>query len=235
MKQRLLDSIRIARGKEESDLWPHVNDLPGETPGRWTAKDQLAHLTAWRVFAASELDLARAGAPVRDAPRDFDPENARIYHEARDQPAVVIRDAAVKAWDQLARSVEASTDEVLAMPRVRRPEEQLWQGICITYHHLTEHLVYWHVDRGDEAAAAEAATWGYELAETMFPGDSQRGIVAYNVGCIYATRGRADAAIPHLRAGLQLRPDFTDWARRDPDLDLIRSTPAFQELVGEEN
>src|SRR4029077_18060094 len=124
-------------------------------------------------------------------------------------------------------------DEVLARPRLRRPEEQLWQDVCIMYHHLTEHLVYWQLDRRGEMAAEEAASWGYELAERMFPADSQRGVAAYNVGCIYALRGRAGAATPHLRAGLRLRPDLRDWAKRDPDLDSIRSSPELQTLLGE--
>jgi hypothetical protein len=234
LKLKLLDSMRIARSKEESDLWPHVNDLPPETPGRWTAKDQLAHLTAWRVIAASELDLVRTGGAGRVA-RDFDSENARIHQETHEQPAVLIRDAAINSWEQLARAVEACSDEVLARPRPRRPEEQLWQDVCIMYHHLTEHLVYWQLDRGDHTAAEEAAKWGYELAAKMFPADTQRGVVAYNVGCMYALRGQPDAAMPHLRAGLALRPDLRDWAKRDPDLDPIRSTRALRELVGEEN
>jgi hypothetical protein len=235
MKQKLLDSVRIARSKEESDLWPHVNDLPPETPGRWTAKDQLAHLTAWRVIVASELDLVRTGGAGRIGPRDFDTENASIFQETHEQPAVLIRDAAINSYEQVARSVEACSDEVLARPRPGRPEEQLWQGVCITYHHLMEHLVYWQLDRGDDTAAEEAAKWGYELAERMFPADTQRGVVAYNIGCMYALRGRAGAAMPHLRAGLRLRPDIRDWAKRDPDLDPIRRTRALRELVGEEN
>jgi tetratricopeptide (TPR) repeat protein len=234
MKQKLLDSMRIAKSKEESDLWPHVDDLPPETPGRWTAKDQLAHLTAWRVIAASELDLVRTAGAGHTGPRDFDAENARIYQEKHEQAAALIRDTAINSWEQVARSVEACSDEVLAKPRSRRPEEQLWQDICIIYHHLMEHLVYWQLDRGDDAAAEDAARWGYELAESMFPADSQRGVAAYNVGCIYALRGRADAAIPHLRAGLRLRPDIRDWAKRDPDLDPIRSTRALRKLLGDE-
>ena len=235
MKRKLLESMRSARRKEESDLWPHVDDLPAETPGGWTAKDQLAHLTAWRAIAASELDLVRTGGAGRYVPRDFDAENAKIYQEAHQQPAVLIRAGALDSWEQVARSVEACSDETLARPRPRRPEEQLWQDVCVIYHHLMEHLVYWQLDLGNEAAAEESATWGYELAERMFPADTQRGVAAYNVGCIYALRGRADAAMPHLRAGLQLRPDIRDWAKHDPDLDPIRSTAAFSELVGEEN
>jgi len=235
MKQKLLESMRIARSKEESDLWPHVDDSPPETQGRWTAKDQLAHLSAWRVIAASELDLVRSGGPVRGGPREFDAENARIYNETHEQPAVLIRAAAINSWEQLARSVQACSTKVLARPRLRRPEEQLWQDVCIMYHHLMEHLVDWHLDRGDEAAAQETARWGYELAEKMFPADTQRGVAAYNVGGMYALRGRADAALPHLRAGLELRPDLRDWARLDPDLDPIRSLRSLRELIGEEN
>src|ERR1700674_4216085 len=61
MKHKLLDLIKAGRDKEESDLLPYVNDAPADEPGRWTAKDQLAHLTAWRQVVDDEIYLARTG------------------------------------------------------------------------------------------------------------------------------------------------------------------------------
>jgi len=51
--------MQAGRDKEASDLIPHVDDSPPSQPGRWTAKDNLAHLSAWRLTAAAELEAVR--------------------------------------------------------------------------------------------------------------------------------------------------------------------------------
>jgi hypothetical protein len=51
-KLRLL--ISVAREKEASALVPYVDDSTASDSGRWSAKDNLAHLTAWRLLAAEE-------------------------------------------------------------------------------------------------------------------------------------------------------------------------------------
>jgi hypothetical protein len=235
MKQKLRDLIKAGRDKERSALVPEVDDAPPEAPGRWTAKDQLAHLTAWRKVAAAELDAVRTGGSGPVVSDDDDVANAEIYERTRHQPAASIRDAAKSSWDQLEAAVEGCSDEDLAKPRIRRPafHELMWQLIPNhAYIHLAEHLVYWHHDRGDEAAAEEAAKWGYERASSTFPDDRERGVAAYNLGCFYAVRGRANEAMQLLREGIELRPDLRDWAKQDTDLDPIRSTPELANLLG---
>src|SRR6202165_1720181 len=93
MKDKLLDLIKAGRDKEESDLLPYVNDAPADEPGRWTAKDQLAHLTAWRQVAVAEMDAVRTGGPAPDVSDDDDVENAKTYKETHQQPAVSIPQA----------------------------------------------------------------------------------------------------------------------------------------------
>jgi tetratricopeptide (TPR) repeat protein len=233
MKHKLRDLIKAGRDKEESDLLPYVDDVPSDKPGSWTAKDQLGHLTAWRQVAAAEMDAVRTGGPAPDVSDDDDVENAKTYERTRHQPAASIRASGNGSWDQLTAAVEACSDADLATPRLRRPNQPLWQAIPNnTYFHLAEHLAYWHTDRGDAAAAENAAKWGYDLAISTFPDNRARGVAAYNLGCFYAKHGRAAEAMPYLRTGIELRPDLRDWAKQDTDLDPMRSTPELARLLG---
>jgi tetratricopeptide (TPR) repeat protein len=232
MKQKLRDAIRAGREKEESDLLPHINDAPPEGPERWTAKDQLAHLAAWRQVAVAEIDAVRTGGPGPEVSDDDDIENAKIYKTTHQQPAALIREAGKKSWDQLAAAVEACSDTELAKPRLRRPEQPLWQAISNTYNHLAEHLVSWHSYRGEAAAAEKAAKWGYNVATSTSLDNREHGVAAYNLGCFYAKHGRAADALPYLRKGIELRPDLRDWAKQDTDLDPIRSTLELASLLG---
>jgi quercetin dioxygenase-like cupin family protein len=58
-----------------------------------------------------------------------------------------------------------------------------------------------------------------------------RGVLTYNLACAEARLGETDAAVEHLRAALDLRPNLTDLARDDTDLDALREDPRFVELV----
>ena len=235
MKQKLRDLINAGRDREESELVPHVDDAPPDEPGRWTAKDQLAHQMAWRQNAAAEIDAVRTGVPGPVVSDDSNVANAAIYDRTHHQPAASIRDAARSSWDQLAAAIEACSDDELAKPRIRHTTtpEALWQLVPNdAYFHLAEHLVWWNSERGDEAAAEEAAKWGYEMATSTYPDDRNRGTVTYNLGCFYAVRGRAAEAVPFLRKGIELRPELHEWAKQDTDLDPIRSTPELASLLG---
>jgi hypothetical protein len=56
-------------------------------------------------------------------------------------------------------------------------------------------------------------------------------VLTYNLACAEARLGETDAAVEHLRAALDLRPNLTDLARDDTDLDALREDPRFVELV----
>jgi tetratricopeptide (TPR) repeat protein len=174
----------------------------------------------------------RTGGPGPNASRDIDEQNAKIYEEARDQPAASVLATGVRSWDSLALALEACSEEALLKPRTYRHEQLAWQVIPgNAYHHVAEHLGYWYSERGQHAAAEEAARWAHDLAYTTFPNDRQRGIADYNLGCFYAARGRAEEAIPFLRTGIELNPSLREWAKQDSDLDPIRSTPELARLL----
>jgi tetratricopeptide (TPR) repeat protein len=233
IKDKLQNLMAAGRDKEASDLLPHVDDsLPSE-PGRWTAKDNLAHLSAWRLTAASELDAVRTGGPAPTSVKeDIDESNAKVYEATRHQRAASVVEAARRSWATLEAALEDCSEEDLLKPRVRRPEQPAWQVIPgNTYFHIAEHLGYWHSERGEDAAAERAAIWAHDLANATFTDDPQRGIADYNLGCFYALRGRADDAIAYLRSGIELNPSLREWARTDTDLEAIRSRPELLTLL----
>jgi hypothetical protein len=195
-KLRLL--IKSARRKEASALAPFVDDSTPSEPGRWSAKDNLAHLTAWRFLAAAELEAVRTGFESPLVTEETQEHNARIYAATRHQLAAEAHAAAGRSWDALAAAVEACSKEDLEKPRLRRPDQPVWQVIPgNTYFHLAEHLGWWNTEHGADDAAEEAALWGHDLASTTFPAERSRGTADYNLGCFYAARGQADKAIPY--------------------------------------
>jgi tetratricopeptide (TPR) repeat protein len=231
-KEELRKLIKTGRQRERTELQPFVNDIPPHQPGQWTAKDQLAHVTAWRRVAAAELEAVRTGVPDPVVADGDDVENARIYEETHRLPAATVIEAAEGSWDQLSSALEACSEDVLSNPRIRDrgAEAWLWQVVPDNVHHLAEHLVYWQTEAGKDAGAEEAAKWAYEIATATLPDDRGRGAAEYNLGCFYAVRARLDEAMPYLMRGLELRPDLRDWAKQDSDLGLIR---ARADLVGE--
>lgn len=233
MKEKLLRLIEIARDREATELLPLVDDSPPSEPGQWTAKDQLAHVTAWRLVAVDEIDAVRTGRPPQKVDAEDDVENAKIYRRTHGRPAAAIIDEGSESWDQLAAAIRDCSHKDLLKPRARQPGEPLWQIVPHhTYVHLAGHLVDLHIDRGDVDAAEAAAKWAYEVSGIAEPEDRGRGVAAYNLGCFYARGGRAAKAIPYLKIGFDLRPDLRDWAKKDPDLDPIRSAPEMIKHLG---
>ena len=53
----------------------------------------------------------------------------------------------------------------------------------------------------------------------------------YNRACLEAICGNTDRALEYLDLALQTRPAYADWALHDPDLDFIRDTPRFRQLL----
>src|SRR6266851_612768 len=104
--------MRAGREKEESDLVPHVDDSVPVEPGRWTAKDNLAHLSAWRLTATAELDAIRTGNQAASSVSDdIEQSNAKVYEATRQQPDAQVLDEARSSWATLTAAVEACTEE----------------------------------------------------------------------------------------------------------------------------
>jgi tetratricopeptide (TPR) repeat protein len=213
----------LAAGRElEAELARASDDSPPPEPGRWTARDHLAHLAAWREHAAAVLDAARTGAPP-PVVHDEDERNAEIHAETRGLSAAEVADRAARSYDRLLRALEACSDDDLLKPRGGGSDAPAWQTVPGNGEtHVAQHLVYWHVEHGDEAAAERVARRLYDIEVEAFPDQELRADATYNLGCFYATIGRTAEAVELVREALALRPGLRDWAARDPDLDAIR-------------
>jgi tetratricopeptide (TPR) repeat protein len=231
MKQTLRGLIEASREREREEFVAHIDEPPGE-PDAWSAKDELSHLSAWRSIASEEIDAARTGGPVPLVLDEVDEQNAKIYQATHDLTPEAVLEESNRSWEALLAAVDACSDEDLHGPRPRRPEQEIWQVVAVnTYLHLGQHIDWWRSRRGEDADAEAAAKWAYELAVDSFPEGSRRGIAEYNLGCYYASHGRADEALPYLERGIELYPPLIEIARQDSDLDPIRSVPELEKLL----
>lgn len=65
------------------------------------------------------------------------------------------------------------------------------------------------------------------LVEALERYDVERGVLFYNLGCAEARLGETDAALDHLAAAFEERPDLREHAREDEDMASIRDDPRF--------
>ncbi|MCI0338947.1 MAG: tetratricopeptide repeat protein, partial [Acidobacteria bacterium] len=67
-----------------------------------------------------------------------------------------------------------------------------------------------------------------EIARGMF-----EKVTAYNRACFAAVCGNTENALALLRAALESKEQSIEWARTDPDFDLLREDPRFEALLDE--
>jgi mannose-6-phosphate isomerase-like protein (cupin superfamily) len=136
-----------------------------------------------------------------------------LEDETLDAPAgtaVFIRDPAVKRH---ARAEEPGTS-VLAVggPRGAAYEPSGWE-----YSFAAER----HRGVGDYSAMAAEIAAGLE----QHPDNAS---LLYDLGCAEALAGRTEEALAHVTRALELKPEWADHARKDPDLDTVRELPGWQ-------
>jgi hypothetical protein len=233
LRDRLLTTLDAARLREQA-LLDLCDEAPPSEPGRWTAKDNVAHLNTWREHAVRTLDAMRAGKPL-DGPlddRNIDETNAEIYEAHRGDSAASVRAAFDSTYAALTAAVTACTDDEL---RRERPGNggAVWRIVPGNGHaHVAQHLSYWYIDRNDAAAAEDAAVWAHILETGLFPDPEDRAVADYNLGCFYARNRRVDEALPLIAGALRAQPDLRAWASADPDITPIRDDPRVQSLLG---
>jgi hypothetical protein len=62
--------------------------------------------------------------------------------------------------------------------------------------------------------------------------DRESGLAYYNLACVYARIGDEALAARHLNQAIEREPQARLWARTDADFTPVRTTPAFQKLLG---
>jgi hypothetical protein len=229
IKQRLLATVAAAREREH-ELLALSDDSPPPEPGLWTVKDHLAHLNEWRLYAARALDAGRTGSKPPDLGEDINVINARFYEANQGKTSDDVKEEVQASYDELAASIAACSEDDLTKPR---PSGGLvWHVVPGNCHgHLAEHLMFWHLEQGNEEAAEAAQQWVYDLVRAQFPEPKAVAAVTYNFGCFYVRVGRDDEALFRLRHAFELDPALKETAAKDPDLDRIRNHHELLELL----
>jgi mannose-6-phosphate isomerase-like protein (cupin superfamily) len=132
--------------------------------------------------------------------------------ETLDAPAgtvVFIRDPEVRRH---ARAEEPDTS-VLAVggPRDAAYTPSVWEHSFAAEKHR---------ETGDYDSMAATIAAGLE----EHPEDAR---LLYDLGCAEALAGRLDDALAHVSRALELRPDFAEYASKDPDLVEVRKLPGW--------
>ena len=78
----------IVRRLRPTDFGRHVFDE--RAPIRWTVKDVIAHLTAWKLRDVRRISRDRSPLKAYDAPYGSDQANTRIYERSHRTPAKTI-------------------------------------------------------------------------------------------------------------------------------------------------
>ena len=229
------DGLRLVlaetRAREAAELLPRCDDSP-RPEGRWSVRDNLAHLAAWRDHAAHVLEAVHTGTPAPASSNDFDEENRKLFEASREMTAAEVRAEVDRSWDRLGAAMEACSEAELHDERPGASEQEVWQVVPGNAHgHLAEHLGYWYMEAGDPGGAEAAAIWAHDLDNRAFPTRRARANAAYNLGCFYARAGRAVDALPHLQLAASLHPPIVAWARQDGDLDPVRDDPRIAVLL----
>jgi hypothetical protein len=229
IRERLQAAVAAAREREH-ELLALSDDSPPPEPGLWTVKDYLAHLNEWRRYAAGVLDAGRMGSKAPDLGDDLDATNARFYEDNKDKTSDEVKSEVRASYDELDAAIAACTDDDLTKPRPSGG--LLWHVVPGNCHgHLAEHLMFWHLEQGNEEAAEAAQQWVYELVRTQFPEPKAVAAATYNFGCFYVRVGRDDEALFRLRHAFELDPSLKETASKDPDLDRIRNHRELVELL----
>jgi hypothetical protein len=100
-----------------------------------------------------------------------------------------------------------------------------------SYVHPRSHLVAYLKENGDPAGAErlleDAVT---EMREVDAP-PIVLGTVLYNLACTRVAQDRLDEALEQLVEAFSLRPDLTESAPEDKDLEMLHDNPAFKALT----
>jgi hypothetical protein len=219
LRAGLVEALEDARAIERevfAALDPGSRDTPGPG-GDWSAKDTLAHLSAWRQREAdklaAELD-GREGAPLPAI--EIDDVNAIFHAERAGWDWERVAADAEQTGQALVAAVVAATDETLSDPKLvgsimgDGPEHDLG------------HLAAIAASTGLEARVLDLAQATAAIIDRGGWPARSAAYARYNLACFHALSGRLDAARSLLRQALPGQDELRTLAPTDDDLISLR-------------
>jgi hypothetical protein len=219
LRNGLIEALRNARAVER-DVWAGLDQAEHDAAapdGGWSAKDILAHLSAWRQRQADRLGARREGRedPHPSGP-DIDAINDAIQAERAGWSWDRVVEDAESSAAALVAEVSAAGADTLADPKV--VSSIMGDGPEHDLGHLT-----------DVAARAGLESRALELAKTTAAIIDRGGwpsrpaaVARYNLACFHALGGRLDEARSLLRAALPGQEELRTLAPTDDDLIALR-------------
>jgi tetratricopeptide (TPR) repeat protein len=234
---RFIEALNAERARERA----FVEALPDSersrigTFERWSAKDLMAHITAWKRQAVLRLTGDPSALPEQSN-EDVESANTEFWRAFSERPwEPILADADATHAGLLAALQPLSDAELAAEDRFPwQSGTPLWRHLAGTllmhpFMHLAEHAI----EMGQSEAAVAEVEAMLESLEPVSDLPSWVGVLRYNSACIFARAGRTDDAFRLLEQALRDRPDLVDWSKQDSDLDSLRGLPRMEQLYAD--
>ena len=206
------------------------------TPDDWSFKDNVAHYAFWRQRLAENLAAIAARRPPewKEWYLEIEERNRMIFDKYQSQSLEEILALSATALADLKEAVRGVEHELetIGLNPPQSEELPLWRRIAGTgYLHPMFHLSWSALKHGDSARHRHLNLTLAEQCLALDDSPGWQGLTTYNLACYHSLAGETEKAIELLRTALELDPSQIDWSRKDPDLDPIRSDPAFQRIL----
>lgn len=227
-KPLLLDLLRQAQINQNAffQQLPVAELMTGGSPGCWSAKDHVAHITFWRQHLVLRLQAIIRKESQPEA-QNFEQLNPLIFEEQRYRPWSSILSESDQVYaDLIALTAQLTEEDLTDWNRFDWIEDGMplytsFMGNC--YEHTQIHLAQYLLDRHEDARAlAIYEVWAKRVIEAGVPA-TLKGYILYNLSCFYATHNQLEKTRPILQQAFTLCPTFREFALSDPDLAALRS------------
>lgn len=196
------------------------------TPGRWSARDHIAHVAYWRQRLADRLEAELRGQPLPEL-ESWETLNDKLFEERRRRSWPDVLADAERSHIALAACIERLNDEdLVTFGRFSWVDGQPLHDAVMgsAYEHLQLHLAQYHIERGN---LPEARHIHERSAARVVDADTPpalEGLVLYNLACFHSLHGDLHDARVALDRALALYPTsrLAEFARTDPDLIPLR-------------
>jgi hypothetical protein len=203
-------------------------------PDAWSAKDHVAHNTAWIADAAREIAATvRGEAYAAESTTVFNP---RVFGEQQHRAWDAILADTEQADAALRGAIEACSEADLSEPD-RFPWRggfPLWATALVSgYEHPAEHYAQFYVESGDVGRASAARKQVVDTARRLVGERKEFGYIVYNLASFYAQTGQIGPALAALREAFASMPSLREESREDDQLSSLHDDPTFLALVGD--